>query len=183
MVTVCKCRWAETSLAVAGAAALWLAGGCIAPGGDTKAALTDLEQAPVVAPAGRWRARLSLAAAWPEGVATCLNDSCDLIVVRTPSEWAAVWRTLGAGSCPAAPDLSAGAVVGLSARLGEPADGSWPLELTAARVDQGLGLLWWQIEAGLYHPVAGPSFVDLAYVRGLRQVRGVYIGPESFLLP
>lgn len=144
--------------------------------------MTRLEQAPLVAPGQRWRARSNLEAAWPEGVATFLNDSCDLIVVRTPGEWAALWRTLGAATCPAAPDFSAGAVVGLSARLGEPADGSWPLELTAAKVEGGMGLLWWQIEAGLYHPVAGPSFVDLAHVRGLRQVRGVYIGPESFLL-
>jgi hypothetical protein len=160
----------------------WLGGGCIDPGGDSEGVLTRLEQAPVVAPGGRWRARLSLEAAWPEGVATFLNDSCDLIVVRTPGEWAAVWRTLGPGSRPAAPDFSAGAVVGLSARLGEPANGSWPLELAAARVEQGLGLLWWRVEPGLFHPVAGPSFVDLAHIQGLREVRGVYIGPESFVL-
>ena len=118
----------------------------------------------------------------PDPTVTCLNGSCDLVVVRTPSEWAALWRALGTGRCPAAPDLSAGTVVGLSARLGEPADGSWPLALTGARVQGGLGLLWWQVEPGVFHPVVGPAFVDLAYVRGLRQVRGVYIGRESFVL-
>ncbi|HUW84425.1 MAG TPA: hypothetical protein VMZ31_16695 [Phycisphaerae bacterium] len=179
---VCKRRWVGISVALAGAAVFWLAGGCISPGGDTEAALTRLGQAPVVAPGGRWRARLSLEATLPERVVTCLNDSCDLIVVRTPSEWAALWRTLGAESCPAAPDLAAGAAVGLAARLGEPADGSWPLELAAARVERGSGLLRWQIGPGLYHPVVGPSFVDLAYVRGLRHVKGVYIGTESFVL-
>ena len=140
------------------------------PGGDTEGVLTRLGQAPVVAPGGRWRARLSLEATLPDRVVTCLNDSCDLVVVRTPTEWDALWRTLGAESCPATPDLAAGAVVGLAAKL------------AVARVEGGLGLLRWQIEAGLYHPVVGPSFVDLAYVRGLRQVKGVHIGTESFVL-
>ena len=179
---VCKRRWAETSVALAGAAVFWLAGGCIGRGGDTEAVLTRLGQAPVVAPGGRWRARLSLEATLPDRMVTCLNDSCDLVVVRTPTEWDALWRTLGAESCPATPDLAGGAVVGLAARLGEPADGSWPLKLAVARVERGLGLLRWRIEPGLYHPVVGPSFVDFAYVRGLRQVKGVHIGTESFVL-
>jgi len=174
---VCKLGWAWV-----GVAAFALAGGCVERGGDAAAALAGLAQASVVEAGPRWRVRLGSEGALPAEVVTRLNGSCDLIVVRTPGEWVAVWRALGVGYCPEAPDLGAGSIVGLAARLGEPADGSWPLELGMVRVERGWGLLRWQVGPGFYHPVIGPAFVDLAYVRGLRHVKGVEIGTESFVL-
>jgi hypothetical protein len=182
-VGVCKRRWLRICVGLAVATALVTVGGCLGARDGTEAAPGALERAPLVAPAARWRARPASEAGLSSLPVTQLNDSFSLIVVREASEWAALWRGLGVQDYPEGPDFASGVVVGLAARLGEPAGGLWPLELRAVRVRGGWGLLFWQVDPGFYHPVTGPSFVDLAHVPGLRHVQAVRIGAESFILP
>ncbi len=130
----------------------------------------------------RWRARLVAAGTLSGDIVTRLSEAFDLVVLREAGQWSRLWAAAGEPVAPAAPDFSMGVVVGLVARVGQPADGSWPVEVAAIRLLRGVGCVEGRIWAGLYHPLVGPAFVELAYVPGLVRVGMVRLGQEQFKL-
>jgi len=136
----------------------------------------------VVTATMRWRGRLVSPGALSGDIVTRLNEAFDLVVLREAGQWLRLWAAVGEPVAPAAPDFSLGVVVGLVARVGQPVDGSWPVEVGAIRLLRGVGCVEGRISAGLYYPLVGPAFVELVYVPGLVRVRMVRLGQEQFEL-
>ena len=117
----------------------------------------------------------------PRDIAVELDSEYDLIIVRDRGAWRRLWDAMGQLPDRGAPDLSAGLVVGLLARAGEPADGAWPLHIDGVRLLGGVGTVEGRMSSGIYYPVIGPSRLVLVHVPGLRRVAMVHIGPERFM--
>jgi hypothetical protein len=159
-----------------------LVGGCWFDGAAPGGWQGELVEAEVVTPTMRWRGRLVSAGTLSGDIVTRLNEAFDLVVLREAGQWSRLWAAVGEPAAPAAPDFSMGVVVGLVARVGQPVDGSWPVEVVAIRLLRGAGGVDGRISPGLYYPLAGPAFVELAYVPGLVRVRLVRLGQEQFEL-
>jgi len=141
-----------------------------------------LASSPPVQPERQWQVRLPMdtqaTADW-----TCrLCDQYDLIQIRTPQRWRLFCDQTNLTEATAPLDFTRGSVVGLIARVGEPADGGWPTAISEVRMlSDGTAWVRSQFRAGLYRPVLTDSYCNLIYVKGLRRVFLVEINRRAFL--
>jgi hypothetical protein len=119
----------------------------------------------------------------PEADNACtLCDQYELIEIRTPAKWRTFCDQAGLEGGSPAPDFSRGVVVGLIARVGEPADGVWPTAIDEIRVqDDGAAWLRSRFRTGLYRPLLVDAYCNLAYIKGLRRVILVEVNRRAFL--
>lgn len=130
----------------------------------------------------RWYSRLAEGYTLPVGLTERLCDEFEFAHVRTQTQWHQLCRVAFADGRPPADrlDFQRGSVVALIARVGEPADGKWPLTIEEARVVDGHGWLRFQLATGLYYPVSSGAYLIACYVPGLKAVRIVQINKRVF---
>ena len=127
------------------------------------------------------RARISFDLPLPPGLIEELSPEFTLLVIRRQADWEALRRSLGLTTGPE-PDLSAGAIVGLVAWVGESAESGWPVRLTGVRALAGTAWLDAELTPGLYYPLRAPGYLDLCYVPGLISVGVVRINHRVFVI-
>jgi len=135
---------------------------------------------PAVMP--RWYSRLAEGYTLPVGLTERLCEEFEFAHVRTEAEWRRLCRVVFADGRPPCDrlDFCRGSVVVLIARVGEPADGRWPLTLEEARVVEGEGWLRFQLATGLYYPVSSGAYFIACYVPGLKAARIVQVNKRVF---
>jgi len=79
-------------------------------------------------------------------------------------------------------DLNRGLMVGLIARIGEPARAEWPIQFQAVRAISGAGLIDINFTPGLYHPVQAGAFLELIYIPSLNHIQNVRINRKVFIV-
>ncbi|MGB9624872.1 MAG: hypothetical protein ACPMAQ_08415 [Phycisphaerae bacterium] len=130
----------------------------------------------------RWYSRLAEGYTLPVGITERLCDEFEFAHVRTPAQWHRLCRVVFADGRPPSGrlDFNRGSVVALIARVGDPADGKWPLTLEEARVVDGEGWLRFQLATGLYYPVSSGAYFIAYYVPGLKVARIVQVNKRIF---
>ena len=126
------------------------------------------------------RARISFDLPLPPGLIEELSPEFTLLVVRQQAAWEALRRSIGLTTDPA-PDLSAGAIVGLVAWVGESAETGWPVRLTGVRALAGMAWIDAEFASGLYYPLQTAGYLDLCYVPGLISVGVVRVNHRVFV--
>ncbi len=127
------------------------------------------------------RARISFDLPLPPGLIEELSPEFTLLVIRRQADWEALRRSVGLSTGPE-PDLSAGAIVGLIAWVGESAETGWPVRVTGVRALEGTAWLDAEFAPGLYYPLRAPGYLDLCYVPGLLSVGVVRINHRVFVI-
>ena len=128
------------------------------------------------------RARLNPNTPLPGHLIQNLSDEFDLVTIRTDAEWRNLHQNICLNSPPPTFDLSRGMIVGLLARVGEPARAEWPIQFQVVREMAGVGLIEITFSPGLYHPVETAAFLDLIYIPSLRHVQTVRINRRTFII-
>jgi hypothetical protein len=96
-----------------------------------------------------------------------LNNRFGFLAIQDPADWEKLRQAVPGLS--AAPDLSAGLVVGLVSWAGLPLDGEWPLSIEMARVSRGGGYLTALFRPGTYLPDR-TAYLELAYLPDVETV-------------
>ncbi len=138
--------------------------------------LTELETAPPIRAESLGHAVLTD----PQALGTLyhpLTARLGYAQVRSPAEWARLARAAPGLRPPG--DLDTGIVIALVSRAGLPLDGKWPIQVDAARVSHGAGLLTGEFRGGTFLP-DGTTCLDVAYFPGLAGVLVVDITGARF---
>lgn len=128
------------------------------------------------------RSRLSPNTPLPRHLIRNLSEEFDLVTIRTVADWRNFQQIVRLNSTPPDVDLTRGMIVGLVARVGEPARADWPIRFQAVREMSGTGLMEINFTPGLYHPVQTAAFLDLVYIPSLRHVQTVRINRRTFIM-
>jgi len=154
----------------------------VAPTTSIRINPSSLASSPPIVPDAQWRARIPLGAK-PQADHICkLCDQYELIEIRTPRRWLAFSEQTGLQPGGTTPDFSRGIVVGLVARVGEPADGAWPTSISEVRLqDDGGAWLRSRFRTGLYRPLLVDDYCNLVYIKGLKHVILVEVNRRAFL--
>ncbi len=141
--------------------------------------LATAEPTPIV-----WigRARLSPKASLPGHLIQNLSDEFDLVTIHGDADWQNFQKIVCPTSYPPVVDLRRGMILGVVARVGEPARSEWPIQFQAVRECCGAGLIEINFAPGLYHPVQTSSFVELVYIPVTCHIRTVRINRRTFIM-
>ncbi len=132
-------------------------------------------------PQPAWQLRLADGQVIPANLRESLCDEFDLVLVRSDVEWRRLGRAVGLSEADAGrPNFRRGSVVGLVAKVGQPANDAWPIRVEEVRLAEGSGWVRFAFQAGLYYPIATPPYFTAAFVPGLREVKVVQVGRRIF---
>lgn len=165
-------------------ASIGMAGCTSSPSGRSKTEiplwqLATAEPTPVV-----WvgRARLNPNASLPGHLIQNLSDEFDLVTIRSDSDWQGFQKIVRPTSYPPVVDLRRGMILGVVARVGEPARSEWPIHIQAVRESCGAALIEINFTSGLYHPVQTSPFIELVYIPVTCQIHTVRINRRTFII-
>ncbi len=167
----------------AGAVAAMAALGCQAQRPEAAIAW-ELAHTVQIDPALIWRLRLTDGRSVPAEFCEPLCDEFDFVQVHTSGQWRRLRQSLRIPDSGSARSLrfSQGKVVGLLARVGEPANGSWPIEFDQVRLVEHDGWVAFRFAPGLYYQLQSAPFFIAAYVPGLGQARAIQVDRRIFVI-
>jgi hypothetical protein len=128
------------------------------------------------------RIRIPLDHPIPTELMQPLCEEYALLMIESPRAWGRLAEDLELPDLPPEADLHKGMIVGLLADVGEASDATWPITIEEARVQEGLGWLIADFHRGIYYPLKTASYLELAYVPGMRRVRRIDINNRRFAL-
>lgn len=157
--------------------------GCQA-GGPERIISWELAQPVDLGTVPQWHARITAEETVPVELTERLCDEFDFVRIRSAAEWDRLARsvTLEGGMPHRRPDFSHGCVVGIIARIGQPAGDAWPLRLEEVRATDRIGWVRFRLSAGLYYPISSSAYFVAAYVPGLREARMVQVNKRIFAI-
>jgi len=142
----------------------------------------ELANAEPIKPIILGRARVSFDRPLQSHLVQTLSPEFSLITIAQRDDWEEVRRRLQLQPTPPLFDLSSGLIVGILADVGEYAVDGWPIHLTEGRSVGGIGWIEASFTAGLYYPLKTASYVELAFIPGLRAVSVVQINHRMFFI-
>lgn len=128
------------------------------------------------------RARVSFDRPLPAHLTQELSREFSLVMIRDRSAWADVRRRLQLPPAPPGIDLDEGMIVGILAKVGQNAEGRWPIHLRSIRRCGQEGSIEATFTPGLYYPVLTAGYVEFAFAPGLRRLSMVRINQRKFLI-
>ena len=128
------------------------------------------------------RARVSFDRPLPAHLTQELSREFSLVTIRDRSDWADVRRRLRLPPVPPGIDLDQGMIVGILAKVGESAEGRWPIHLRSIRRRGQEGSIEATFTPGLYYPLLTAGYVEFAFAPGLRTLSMVRINQRKFLI-
>lgn len=134
--------------------------------------------------AASWHAYLADQDDIPAEMLQRLCDEYDFLHVRNAAQWKALCRAVAWNSTASAtsPDFRRGSVIGLVARIGEPADVDWPITIDEVRVHDRTAWVRFRFASGLYYPVGGIRHLVATYVPGVLGIQVVQVGRRIFVI-
>lgn len=144
----------------------------------------ELAQSVALNAAKQWNLQLQAASAIPDDLLSPLCPEYDLVFVRTIEQWQRLCNATALTETGTLQrrDFDRGSVIGLVARLGRPANDSWPVDIEEIRLDEGRGWVRFRFHGGVYYPVLTGPYLTATYVDGLREPRIVEINSRTFTI-
>ncbi|HWL94126.1 MAG TPA: hypothetical protein VNT79_11385 [Phycisphaerae bacterium] len=128
----------------------------------------------------QWFARLVNPGAMPAGTVFPLTDRFDFVLVSRQQQWPGLLKATSLTANEASPDLSAGVVVGLIARVGESRHDRWPVMVQSVRQRGGVAFLYGVFREGFYRPLSVPAYMHLVYVRDVDTFLGLKLNQMMY---
>ena len=124
-------------------------------------------------PGKQWFTRVVEPGELPRKCVHRLSDRFDLLVIRTPQQWASILKATNLRRDLQPPPFSEGTVVGLIAHVGEPSSAGWPAVIKTVKRRGSVALLIAVFDVGYYRPLLVPPYLHLAFVPSAKQFLGL----------
>jgi len=128
------------------------------------------------------RARVSFDRPLPGHLTQKLSEEFSLVTIRNHSDWVDIRRRLNLPPSPPGIDLEQGMIVGILAKVGENAEGRWPIHLRSIRRRGQEGFVETTFSPGLYYPILTAGYAEFAFAPGLRTLSMVRINQRTFII-
>jgi len=176
-----SCALLIAGLIAAAAALLWP--GCAStPLAPATVPSWELANAEPFEPVLLGRARVSFDRPLPAHLTQELSGEFSLVTIRDRSDWSDIRRRLSLPSSPPGVDLDQGMIVGILAKVGENAEGRWPIRLRSIRRHGQDGSIEATFTPGLYYPILTAGYIEFAFAPGLRTLSMVRINQRTFII-
>lgn len=157
---------------------LCLAAGCSAPGRNLRiwrmtADLEHVARFDEDSSESQWFARVMEPHLLPARCVHPLSDRFAFLLITDDRQWTEVLKATNLERAARRPRFSQGLVVGLLARVGEPARVRWPVFIEAVRQRGPVVFIIAEFAQGFYRPLDMPAYLHLVFVPGATDVLGV----------
>lgn len=158
---------------------LCVAAGCSAPGRNLRIwrMTAELEQVARFdeesSESQQWFARVMEPQTLPARCIHPLSDRFAFVMITEDRQWTELLEATNLDRATSRPRFNQGMVVGLLARVGEPARVRWPVFIDAVRQRGPVVFIIAEFAQGFYRPLDMPAYLHLVFVPGATDVLGV----------
>ncbi len=121
----------------------------------------------------QWFARVIEPQRLPARCVHSLSDRFSFMLIADDRQWTELLEATNLERAAPRPQFHQGLVVGLLARVGEPARVRWPVFIEAVRQRGPVAFVIAEFAQGFYRPLDMPAYLHLVFVPGATDVLGV----------